>query len=399
MTLLKSYYNMQVNHKLLNVKRRVSRFRRLSPRKVFVGKGDLKHTNSKVIITLYLYNTEKVYLIRELKKQFKYLFLARFPIIIAYSKDRNDEKIISYNRPFTLQEFLDSPRESKVRYKRYPLKIVKNILTYREIYFSTIESSIVKLTDYLAVIIEYYKYLTVLVEKKLISKEEKSLIFINKVPSFNFINTYPKFGDNINIARWNYLKKLRRFFYLLRINIAKSDPKLLTKLAYIVKNMYNKEVEFNVVELNKMHLNSDIFTQAIALKLKNRKNRLFRVLRSSLSRVNLPNVNRTSERYYDFNRNDLLVNNIRNSYISSMIDNKVNNRDSLNELLLGLFTSSEDLELEYLSKKSSGIKIPVSLETYVLKSLKHLKLAGVRLEAKGRLTKRFTASKSVFKMR
>ena len=42
-----------------------------------------------------------------------------------------------------------------------------------------------------------------------------------------------------------------------------------------------------------MHLNSDIFTQAVALKLKNRKNRLcIELLRSSLSKVNLPNVNR-----------------------------------------------------------------------------------------------------------
>jgi ribosomal protein S3 len=39
--------------------------------------------------------------------------------------------------------------------------------------------------------------------------------------------------------------------------------------------MYNKEVEFNIVELNQMHLNSDIYTQAVAMKLKNRKNSLY----------------------------------------------------------------------------------------------------------------------------
>jgi hypothetical protein len=162
--------------------------------------------------------------------------------------------------------------------------------------------------------------------------------------------------------------------------------------------MYNKEVEFNVVELNRMHHNSDIFTQAIALKLKNRKNRLFRVLRSSLSKVNLPNVNRRNEKYYEFNRDELLTNKIRNSYISSMVDHN-SNTDYLNKLLLDLFTSSEYLEMSYNKNKSSTINLPVSLETYVLKSLKHLKLAGVRVEAKGRLTKRFTASKSVFKMK
>jgi hypothetical protein len=76
---------MRINHNILNVKRTINRFRRLSPRKIFVGKGELKHTNSKVIITIYLYNTEKMYLIRELKKQFKNMYLAKNPIKIAYS--------------------------------------------------------------------------------------------------------------------------------------------------------------------------------------------------------------------------------------------------------------------------------------------------------------------------
>jgi hypothetical protein len=165
----------------------------------------------------------------------------------------------------------------------------------------------------------------------------------------------------------------------------------------MVKNMYNKEVEFNVVELNQMHLNSDIYTQAVALKLKNRKNSLFRVLRSSLSKVDLPNVSRQSERYSEFNRDDLLVNRIRNTYINSMFDNTTN-VDFLNKLLLDFFPSSENLEMDF-KDKSTTVRLPVSLETYILKTLKHLKLAGVRVEAKGRLTKRFTASRSVFKMR
>ena len=392
MNLLKSYFNMQVNHKILNIKRRVSRFRRISHTKIFVGKGELKHTNSKVIITLYVYNVEKKYLITQLKKQFKSLYLARFPLVVNHSLGKYNEIITSYNRPFTLEEFLNSPTESKVRFKRYPLKIVKDILTYREIYISTVESAVKKLTSCLTIINEYYIYLSMLVQEKVLNQSDKYKIFANKIPNFDHLFSYPNFEDKYNLAYLTYKKKLVRYLYLLKVNIAKSEPNLLVKLAYIVKNMYNKEVEFNVVELNKMHLNTDIFTQTIALKLKNRKNGLFNVLKSSLSKVDLPNVSRRSERYYEFNRDDLLVNKIRNSYISSMIDTS-HKTDNLNDLLLDLFTLSDDLEIQ------SKYNLPVSLETYVLKSLKHLKLAGVRVEAKGRLTKRFTASKSVFKMR
>src|ERR1700753_921549 len=165
----------------------------------------------------------------------------------------------------------------------------------------------------------------------------------------------------------------------------------------LVKNMYNKKVEFNFVNLNKMHLNSDIFTQAVSLKLKNRNNKLFRVLRSSLTKINLPNVSRLSEKYSKTDRNQYLINKIRNIYINSMFKNDNTNIDSLNNLLLDFFPSN-NLNIE-IKKRSSNIKGVISLESFILRSLKHKKLAGVRLEAKGRLTRRFTAARSVFKVK
>jgi hypothetical protein len=41
----------------------------------------------------------------------------------------------------------------------------------------------------------------------------------------------------------------------------------------------------------------------------------------------------------------------------------------------------------------------ISLKSYVHRWLKHMKLRGIRVEAKGRLTRRATASRSVFKMK
>ena len=50
-----------------------------------------------------------------------------------------------------------------------------------------------------------------------------------------------------------------------------------------------------------------------------------------------------------------------------------------------------------VKKRPYKIKRSVSLENYVLKTLKHINLRGIRVEAKGRLTRRFTASRSVLK--
>ena len=98
--------------------------------------------------------------------------------------------------------------------------------------------------------------------------------------------------------------------------------------------MYKKRVEFNVVSLNKMHLNSDIFTQIVTSKLKNRNNRLFRVLRSSLSKVKLPIFSRISEKKIKPNKKDFLINKIRNTYINSMLEDKTLEYLVLNDLFL-----------------------------------------------------------------
>lgn len=181
----------------------------------------------------------------------------------------------------------------------------------------------------------------------------------------------------------------------------------MSKLKSLVKNLYGKDVEFNVVELKKMHLSSDIFTQAVALKLKNRDNKLYSVLRSSLTRVPLRNERRDSEGFNKFKKEEYIVNRIRNTSVSTMFDsNTLNNlpgnhnnlKDSLNNLLLYFFPSANTLEDE-IKKRFSVIKLPISINNYVLKNLKHLKLSGVRVEAKGRLTRRFTAQRSVFKLK
>jgi hypothetical protein len=80
--------------------------------------------------------------------------------------------------------------------------------------------------------------------------------------------------------------------------------------------------------------------------------------------------------------------------------------DSINDLLTGLFTKSNFSKKLEVSGSDNGKKyksheadLKPSLVNYVLLLLKHKSMAGVRLETKGRLTRRFTASRSVFKIK
>jgi hypothetical protein len=65
--LIKSYFNFYFYNKAIKTKRMPIRFRRSLVKKIFISKAEIKHTNSKVVITLYVYNAEKSYLNRKIK--------------------------------------------------------------------------------------------------------------------------------------------------------------------------------------------------------------------------------------------------------------------------------------------------------------------------------------------
>ena len=147
-----------------------------------------------------------------------------------------------------------------------------------------------------------------------------------------------------------------------------------------------------------MHLNSDIYTQAVSSKLRNRDNKLYRVLKKSLLKIKVPVIKKVDEKLQKVNREEFFVNRIRNNTINTMFSKKKNIKDRLGHLLLSFFPSIHNLVIN-VKKRSSKVKRHVSLNNYILNTLKHINLRGIRVEAKGRLTRRFTASRSVFKMR
>jgi hypothetical protein len=182
--------------------------------------------------------------------------------------------------------------------------------------------------------------------------------------------------------------------YLLKFNSVKFEKPFIGKLINLVQNLYNKKIEFNIVNLNKVHLNSDILTQAVVLKLKNKKNNIYDLFKSSLNQVKISDINRLNNKIDMSNKRNYFINDIRNIYINDMFNYEAINGDSLNKLLLNYFSSGNKLEIE----DSYGVKQPISLRDYVFRYLKHFRLSGVRLEARGRLSKRFTASRSIFKL-
>jgi len=93
--LIKSYFNLHFNKKLLYNKRFLTRFKRLAVNKVFISKAELKHTSSKVFITLYVYNEERRALFNRIKRIEGILFPS-----IKFTSNKN--KIFSLNKKLSL---------------------------------------------------------------------------------------------------------------------------------------------------------------------------------------------------------------------------------------------------------------------------------------------------------
>ena len=72
-SLIKDYFNLYFNHKFIFNKYKPRKYRYLSINKIYVSKAEIKHTNNKAILTVYVYNREKISLLRKIliiKKSF-----------------------------------------------------------------------------------------------------------------------------------------------------------------------------------------------------------------------------------------------------------------------------------------------------------------------------------------
>ena len=103
MNLLKSFFNFQLNRNLMQNKTNqlLLRFRRVSTKKVFIGRGELKHTSNKVLITFYVLNTEGMLLSQNYEKAKKEIFYPRYDLKRFVKYNREGKAIIKYNRPLS----------------------------------------------------------------------------------------------------------------------------------------------------------------------------------------------------------------------------------------------------------------------------------------------------------
>jgi len=205
-------------------------------------------------------------------------------------------------------------------------------------------------------------------------------------------------------------KDLLYLYYIKMLNFNNTVFKswFLDKLINLLSKIYNKKVILNIVNLKYIHLNSDIFLQAINIRLRNlKKNKLTKVLRKALKLVVVSKLNVYS---YDINspvhkyieNNFNLFKNLNQNIFSEGVvksNNTLNNVNNSLQFLNNQESSSNLTPFNSYNHTPSKIRNLNHVQASTINFIKYKSVFGVRLEAGGRLTKRSTASRSVFKFR
>ena len=307
--------------------------------KLFVSKALIKHTNNKAIITIFTYNRERLFLTNK--------------IYDTYMELKNIQKI----EP----DCLDL---NKYIFKNiYMLYLAKNTLKKKT---TILVSRILKNSCNINKKKNYeIRLLLGILEKKSIANIKSFLNF------FSIINNKYKQYNNI-------IFDLQELYYyqnkILLLNSYKYKDFFLLQVKSTISKITNKNIEFKVINLKKLSLNSDIFTEAVVKKLKNRKNTLLNVLNKSLSLIKPVPFNK-----YKLLNHDL--ENKKNSYYINL------NKHKFNEFLNQTFSYN------------NSINIINKLDENIIYNLKNKFIKGAKLQAKGRLTTRLIASRSVNKFK
>lgn len=364
--LVKSYFNFYSRRLEKKIKSRLLRIRarKLSTNRILVSKAELKHTNDKVIVTIYVYNRQKKH------------YLAKINRIATM--DQMDNFISDAEKTLILKKKSKWPSVLKMKVIKKKSLIVRS-----------------KINKQKAIV-------------------WKTLGLKSKADNNEYI-THEKFYLKHYVAKCLRKEMLSVYFrQLISFNKSKFEDRYLLPLTSLVRRVYNRKVEFNLVNIKYLYLNSYIFSNTIVTKLRNRNNRLLTVLNAALLMFKLPSIDRLA--LYDeiYNRKKKLQNLKVRDIIANIFSLKSNVKPQemdpfiipksgdLLELLLSKMNLKESL-LKVNDFEASHFSNNMNHQLYIIdtlfKSIKNKFVSGIRLEVAGRLTRRNTAARSLFKKR
>ncbi len=343
-----SLYNWKIEKKL-RTKIIRNKHRRLTSSKIYLSKGEFKHTNNKVIITLYTFNRQKNNYILKLKKRFIKKILRKKPLKKFLRKSIKINNYLSFFYKTSLFHNYNyiRPKKNLILNKTKPRSVkirIINKVRIRNMKFLMKKLKNIKIKSILALhkASKNKHYIINVLDKLYMMKKIKGVSRYNK-RMLRYIKTFYTWRIR------KYLRKIIKYIYfkqLIYINKSKFNYTYLQYLKNYLQVLFNKNVEFNFINLKNFYLNSDILSESFLLKIKRKRGKLLN-----------------------------LITNLQNKI---KIKRKVFKGKPVN-----IF----------------NLKTKKNLNKYIINNLKYKHITGFRLEASGRLTKRHTASRSLSKIK
>ena len=186
-----------------------------------------------------------------------------------------------------------------------------------------------------------------------------------------------KINNNFKLINLSFIKKLnkkllKRFRYclyykqLIYINKLKFNNYYLQGLTNLIKKIYKKNIEFNLINLKSFFVNSDILIQPLKYKLR-KKRKLLKYLKNLMKKIKVQSCTDIQSKYKYFFDKLLLVD--EKNIINKLFDDFLKDKKNFN------------------------------IKRIILNNIKFKKLTGVRISTAGRLTRRYTASRAQYRIK
>lgn len=302
----------------------------------------------------YSYNKNYIKSLIVADKLVKNLFFFYFNLssryIIRFRKKFRRKSLVKYVRnlrafyKYVIRYSADKTFVSRAEMKHNNEKIIITVFTYNKVRNYLVKKLLKKKLKK-SLLRRFIKFFIKVNNKNILKVKQsvkiqnlkKKLFLKNLLKSIVFVT-----------KRKNNIKNIKKLFFFNYLYKNLNLSSLGLGLSTLISKIYSKKIEFNIVYLKAIYLNSDILSDSIVLKLENSKNKIYFVLNRALSFVKI-----TPLRVVLWNKNT--------------VDNTL-----------------------YLKEKK---------RENILNSIKYKAITGVRLEGSGRLTRRMTAARAIFKYR
>lgn len=338
--------------------------------------------NNKLLLNI-INNFKITYEYNLIKKQIKYI-VNRKNKLIKWKNKLYSDIIIKNNRLSLKRIYVSLP---KIKHTNNNINILLFVFNKKKIYLKKILKQL-----YLSL---YYQQKQLKLEDLIQHNNDINIKRLNYFKSLienlklnfnkkNFINQcIYNFTISRKIIRTNQIEDKIAFYFNVFINdeVKKRSIKLLLKrliltnlyfnnllfsninlykLKTLIYKIYKKKTSINIINTKYIYMDNNIFIDAIIRKLNDRKKRAIKVLKNSLNLIKIaqliPNTLREKKEKLIYNNNN--INYKYKNYVNTFIENKYN---------------------------------------IIFKNIKNIHIIGISLEAKGRLTRRMTAARSVYK--